>query len=190
MPTVTNLQYFKTAAEFRRWLTKNHADATEVWIGFYKKDSGKSGITYAEALDEALCFGWIDGIRKSVNSESYTNRFTPRTARSGWSQVNTGHVERLTKAGRMRAAGLKQAEIAKQDGRWDKAYASPAKMKVPEDFLKAVKKNSKAYAFFKTLNRANLFAIGYRLQTAKKPETRARRMEILLAKLARGESIV
>ncbi len=129
MPRRTSqVQFFKSPAELRRWLKEHHLSALELWIGFYKKDSGKGGLTYAEALDEALCFGWIDGIRQRVDEISYTNRFTPRRPKSIWSKINTGHAERLIKSGKMRAAGLEQVKLAKEDGRWARAYSgTPAK---------------------------------------------------------------
>ena len=142
------VRHFKSQADFRRWLEKNGSRTKELWIGFYRKDLGKVGMTYAQALDEALCFGWIDGIRKRVDEQSYTNRFTPRTPRGKWSKINTGHVERLIKAGMMTPAGLTEVENAKKDGRWEMAYDSPRNAKPPKDFLDALNKNKKAAAFF------------------------------------------
>ncbi len=182
------VRYFKSQTDLRRWLQKNGAKSQEIWIGFYKKDSGKVGITYAEALVEALCFGWIDGIRKSVDQVSYTNRFTPRRPKGKWSKINTGHVERLTKAGMMTPAGLAEVESAKKDGRWDNAYASPRNATAPKDFLDALKKNKKAAAAFAGISRADLFSITYRLQNAKKPETRTRWIERIVAMLAEGKA--
>lgn len=184
------IKYFKSQNEFHKWLQKNHDKASEVWIGFYKKDSGKKGITNQEALDEALCFGWIDGIRKAVDEISYCNRYTPRTARSKWSKINTEHVQRLTKDGLMQPAGLAAVKAAKADGRWDAAYASPKNSEVPEEFLKQLKKNKKASAAFKKLDRRNLFSISYRLQNAKKQETRDRLIQKFIDKLEQGEPIV
>ena len=178
---------FKTAAEFRAWLVANHDKCDGIWLRFFKKDSGKATVTYAEALDQALCFGWIDGQAKSLDALSWIQKFTPRRARSGWSKRNTEHVARLIRAGMMAPAGLLAVEAAKADGRWHTAYDSPRNAKPPEDFLAALRKNKKAKLFFETLNRANVYAIVYRLQTAKKPETRARRMENILAMLGRGE---
>jgi uncharacterized protein YdeI (YjbR/CyaY-like superfamily) len=178
---------FKSAADFRTWLEENHAMCDGIWLRFFKKSSGKVTITYDEALDQALCFGWIDGQIKSLDEISWIHKFTPRRARSGWSKRNTGHVERLTKAGLMMPAGLQEVEAAKADGRWAAAYESPKNAEPPADFLKALGKDKQAKAFFQTLNKANVYAIVYRLQTAKKPETRARRMEAILAMLARGE---
>jgi len=178
---------FKLAAEFRAWLANNHHEPAGIWLRIFKKDSGQKTVTYAEALDQALCFGWIDGQKKTFDEHSWIQRFTPRRARSGWSKINTQHVERLTIAGLMMPAGVKAVEAAKADGRWQAAYDSGRNAAPPEDFLAALGNNKKAKTFFETLNRANVYAIVYRLQTAKKPETRARRMENILAMLSRGE---
>ena len=178
---------FKSAAAFRRWLAGGHQSVDGIWLRMFKKDSGQKTVTYAEALDEALCFGWIDGQRKTFDEHSFIQKFTPRRARSGWSKWNTQHAERLIKAGRMTPAGLAAIEAAKADGRWQAAYSSPRNATPPEDFLKALGRNKKAGSFFATLNKANLYAIVYRLQTAKKPETRERRMKNILAMLTRGE---
>jgi len=178
---------FKSAAAFRAWLTTNHGECDGIWLRLFKKDSGKATVTYAEALDQALCFGWIDGQVKALDGLSWIQKFTPRRARSVWSKRNTEHVERLTKAGLMMPAGLQQVEAAKADGRWAAAYESPKNAEPPADFLKALAKDKKAKAFFETLNKANVYAIVYRLQTAEKPETRVQRMEGILAMLGRGE---
>jgi uncharacterized protein YdeI (YjbR/CyaY-like superfamily) len=125
-----NVRHFRSQASLRKWFEKNHDKVKELWIGFYKKASKKTGTTYAEALDEALCFGWIDGIKQAVDESSFTIRFTPRRAKSIWSKINTGHVERLIKANQMQSAGLKEVENARSDGRWQRAYGSsrsPAK---------------------------------------------------------------
>ncbi len=153
----------------------------------FKKGSGKAGITYDEALDVALCYGWIDSQGKGIDDVSYAQRFTPRRARSVWSKRNTEHIERLTKAGRMRPAGLKAVEAAKRDGRWQRAYDSPSAATAPHDFLKALAKNKRAESFYTTLNRRNTYAIAYRLQNAKKPETREKRIKAIIAMLAKGE---
>lgn len=178
---------FPTAKAWERWLTKHHTKSPGVWLRFYKKASGKKTITHPEALDAALCHGWIDGQIKPGDAESWLHKFTPRRARSIWSKRNCGHVERLAKAGRMKPAGERQVELAKADGRWAQAYDSPGKMTVPADFKKALAREPKARKFFDSLNRANVYAITWRLQTAKKPETRARRMASILAMLAQGK---
>jgi uncharacterized protein YdeI (YjbR/CyaY-like superfamily) len=178
---------FKSSAEFRRWLDDHHAGSDGIWLRIYKKDSGRTTITIAEALEQALCYGWIDGQRRAHDAHSYLQKFTPRRARSGWSKLNTEHVHRLSKAGLMAPAGFEAVEAAKKDGRWDAAYDSPRNASPPEDFLKALDKDKKAKAFFGTLNKTNIYAIVYRLQTARKPETRERRIETILAMLSRGE---
>lgn len=173
---------------FRKWLAANHDQSDGIWLRIFKKDSGELSVTYAEALDEALCFGWIDGQKQRHDDLSWRQRFTPRRPKSGWSKINTQHAERLTQAGRMKTPGHAAIDAAKKDGRWTAAYDSPSKATVPKDFLAALRKNKKARTFFESLNRANLYAIAYRLQTAKKPETKQRRMETILAKLAKGEA--
>ena len=173
--------------EWEEWLAGNHTTANGVWLQFFKKASGKKTITHAEALDEALCYGWIDGQSKSYDDESWLQKFTPRRARSVWSKVNIQNVERLIQAGKMKPAGLQPIEAAKLDGRWERAYDSPSNATVPDDFLQELEKDNKAKAFFDTLNKANTYAIIYRLQTAKKPETRERRMRAILEMLSKGE---
>jgi uncharacterized protein YdeI (YjbR/CyaY-like superfamily) len=178
---------FKSRKAFRSWLAKNHTRQAGLWLRLYKKASGKKSIRYAEALDQALCFGWIDGQKRSLDEQSWLQKFTPRRAKSGWSKLNTAHVERLAQAGLMTSAGLAQVEAAKADGRWLTAYDSPRNAAPPEDFLNALKSNKKAKTFFETLNKANVYAIVYRLQTAKKPETRNKRLQMILEMLTRGE---
>jgi uncharacterized protein YdeI (YjbR/CyaY-like superfamily) len=181
------MQAFQSSADFRQWLEKNHARSTGIWLRIFKKTAKEKSLTYAQALDQALCYGWIDGQKKPFDEQSWLQRFTPRRPKSAWSKINTEHVARLTKAGAMTAAGLKAVEAAKADGRWQAAYASPRNAGPPEDFLKELGKNKKAKAFFETLNRANVYAIVYRLQTAKKPETRAKRMKTILDMMAQGK---
>jgi uncharacterized protein YdeI (YjbR/CyaY-like superfamily) len=178
---------FKTQAAWEKWLEKNHDRSQGVWMRFYKKASGVKSMNYDQALDGALCYGWIDGQTNKYDDDSWVQRFTPRRARSLWSKRNIGHVDRLTKAGKMRAAGQAQIDAAKADGRWDIAYDSHSTMEIPEDFLKALGKNKKALAFFESLNKNNKFSIAYRLQTAKKPETREKRMKQILEMMKNGE---
>jgi len=178
---------FASQKRWRLWLAKNHAKAEGIWLRIFKKDSAVKTITYAEALDEALCYGWIDGQKRSYDEESWLQKFTPRRPRSIWSKVNIQHVEQLTRAGKMRPSGLKAIEAAKSDGRWERGYDSPGTATAPEDFLKELSKDKKAKAFFETLNKANTYAIVWRLQTAKKPETRTKLMKTILAMLAKGE---
>jgi len=180
---------FKTAKAWQQWLAKNYKLPEGIWLRFYKKDSGVETVTYDEALDVALCYGWIDGQAKKLDTKSYIQKFTPRRARSMWSARNQEHVARLIKARKMRAPGLAEIERAKKDGRWAQAYGSPANTKVPDDFLAALAKHKKAEAFFKTLNRANTYAIAWRLATAAKPETRERRFKNLLEMMKRGEKL-
>lgn len=174
---------FETQQEWEDWLAKNHDSSKGIWMRLFKKDSGIKTITIAEALDGALCYGWIDGQRNAYDEQSYLQRYTPRRPRSIWSKRNTEHIVRLTKLGKMQPAGLKEVERAKADGRWEHAYASPKNMVMPEDFLKELHKDKKAREFFETLNKTNTYAIAWRIQTAKKPETRARRIKALLAML-------
>lgn len=183
LPTIP----FKSPKSFETWLEKHHDNSPGIWMKIYKKDSGIKTITYAEALDVALCFGWIDGQKQKFDEVCWLQKFCPRTAKSIWSKVNIGHVEKLIQNGKMQPAGLKAIENAKADGRWEKAYDSPSKMTIPEDFLKELSKNKKAEIFFKTLNKTNLFSIGFRLQTAKKQETREKRMKQIIEMLAKGE---
>ena len=159
---------FKSSRDFRAWLAKNHGQSEGIWLRIYKKDSGIAAVTYAEALDEALCYGWIDGQKKPYDKGSWLQKFTPRLAKSGWSKINTQHAERLIKSRRMTRAGMKKIKDAKADGRWKAAYDSASNASVPDDFLKKLAKHKDAKAFFETLNKANLYSIVYRLQTAKK----------------------
>jgi len=178
---------FATPAEWRTWLEKHHPEQEGIWLRFFKKDSGVQSVNYAQALDEALCYGWIDGQTKKYDAESWLQKYTPRRTRSMWSKRNTQLVARLIAEKKMMPAGLKEIERAKADGRWDKAYDSPGKMAMPEDFLAKLAKDKQAQAFFDTLSKANTYAIGWRLQSAKKPETRAKRMEQILEMLKNGE---
>jgi uncharacterized protein YdeI (YjbR/CyaY-like superfamily) len=178
---------FTSSGDFRTWLATNHSHEGAIWLRIYKKGSGVATVTYAEALDQALCFGWIDGQKKPYDNQSWLQRFTPRRPRSGWSKNNTQHAARLIKSGEMAPAGLKEVKTAKADGRWRAAYDSFSNAAVPDDFLDELAKNRKATAFFKTLNRTNLYSIAYRLQTAKKPETRQKRAREIIGMLARGE---
>jgi uncharacterized protein YdeI (YjbR/CyaY-like superfamily) len=177
---------FESSHAFESWLEKNHDQSDGIWLKIFKKDSGTKTVTYAEALDVALCYGWIDGQLRSFDELAYLQRFCPRRVKSIWSKINIGHVERLIETGRMQAAGLKAIEKAKTDGSWSNAYDSQSKMTLPDDFLKELAKNKKAETFFKSLNKTNLFSIGFRLQTAKKPETREKRMKEIIEMLAGG----
>jgi uncharacterized protein YdeI (YjbR/CyaY-like superfamily) len=178
---------FRSAKEWQSWLSKNAGASTGIWLKIFKKDTGEKTVTYAEALDEALCYGWIDGQKKSLDEQAWLQKFCPRRPKSIWSKMNITHVERLTQAGKMKPAGLEAVAAAKADGRWEAAYEAQSKMTVPDDFLKLLSKNKKALAFYNTLNKANLYAIAFRLQTAKKPETRQKRMEAILDMLSKSE---
>lgn len=177
---------FRTPKVFLTWLKKNYSREEGIWLRFFKKDSGVKSITYAEALDEALCYGWIDGQVKKYDADSWIQKFTPRRMKSLWSQKNREHVARLVREKRMMPPGLAVVEAAKADGRWDNAYASPSAAAVPEYFLNTLKKNAKARAFFETLNKTNRYAIIWRLETAKKEETRVRRMVKIIRMLEDG----
>ena len=174
---------FASEAALEKWLQTNHTHSPGLWLRFFKKSAARKALAHEGALDVALCYGWIDGQLKKFDDRSYLHKFTPRGARSVWSKVNREHVERLTKENRMRPAGLAAVAAAKKDGRWDKAYDSPSKMEIPTDFLKALAKDKQAKAFFDTLNQANRYSIAWRLQTAKKPETRQKRMEAIVTML-------
>jgi len=178
---------FKTKKEFRDWLEKNNNSSTGIWLKFYKTDSGISSITHDEALDEAICFGWIDGQLNKYDDESWLQKFTPRRPKSLWSKKNAERAEKLIKLGKMKPSGMKEIDAAKADGRWEKAYDSPANMKIPEDFMKRLTKDKKAFKFFQSLNRTNLYAIAWRLQTAKKPETREKRITQIIEMFSKGE---
>lgn len=180
---------FATAAEWEQWLTANHTLSEGVWIKFAKKTSGIASITYAEALDVALCHGWIDGQLKSIDAVFFRQRFTPRRPRSLWSKRNIEKVAVLIAAGRMRPAGHAQIDAAKKDGRWASAYDSPSTMQVPADFQAALDANPKAGAFFASLKRSNVYAFLYRLQTLKRPETRITRIKEYIQLLKAGKTL-
>ena len=175
--------FFATAAAFRAWLSENHAIAQEVWVGFAKKGSGVPSVTYAEAVDEALCFGWIDGLKKTHDAIHFQQRFTPRRARSLWSRINVDHAQRLTRDGRMAPAGQAQIDAAKSDGRWAAAYDGGARSTVPADLQAVLDAEPEVAAFFAALNSANRYAILFRLQTATKAELRAKRLAVIVAML-------
>jgi uncharacterized protein YdeI (YjbR/CyaY-like superfamily) len=180
---------FETADEWREWLLQHYTQETGVWLWFFKKASGKKTVTYDEALDEALCFGWIDGLVKTYDSESYVQRFTPRRKRSVWSKRNTEHIARLTRLGKMHEAGIAQVTAAQKDGRWERATHPPSEMTAPPEWTHALSQNKKAREFFETLNRANKFAIFYQLSTAKKQETKINRLKKFVGMMERGEKL-
>lgn len=178
---------FSSSKEWRKWIAQNHAKSNGVWLRFFKKNSGEKTVTYPEALEEALCYGWIDGQRNKYDAKSYIQKFTHRRPKSIWSKRNTEKAEHLIQEGKMKKAGMQQVELAKADGRWQRAYDSSKNMKVPEDFLQQLAKNKKAKTFFDGLNKANLYAIAFRLQTAKKPETREKRLKEILELMSEGK---
>ena len=180
---------FVNARKFEQWLVTHHGTHAGFWMRIFKKDSGRATVTYAEALDVALCHGWIDGQKQRGDAESWLQRVTPRRKRSAWSKINTGHVERLTGERRMKPAGLAAVEAAKADGRWDAAYSSSSTFEMPAEFEAALAKSLKAAAFFATLNKANRYALFHRLTSAKRPETKARRLQEFIARLERGEKL-
>ncbi len=180
---------FKRPADWAAWLAKNHAKSPGLWLQLAKKESGVQSVTYPEAVEAALCWGWIDGQAKRYDEKTWLQKFTPRGPRSIWSQINRDKALALIGAGQMQPAGLAAVERAKQNGQWDAAYASPKNSSVPADLQAALDTNPQAQAFFATLNSVNRFAITFRLQTAKKPETRARRLEQFLRMLANGEKL-
>jgi uncharacterized protein YdeI (YjbR/CyaY-like superfamily) len=180
---------FRTPTAWETWLKKHHESAQGIWVEFAKKDSGLTSITYAEAVELALCYGWIDGQAASVDARLYRQRFTPRRARSKWSKINCAAVERLHALGRLAPAGLRQMEAAKRDGRWDAAYASPSAMTVPDDLQAELDARPRARRFFEQLDGKNRYAILYRLHDARKPETRLRRLEKFVRMLEEGETL-
>lgn len=180
---------FADKAKWSAWLAKHHTRSPGVWLCIAKKDSGTRSVTYDEALDVALCFGWIDGQKKPHDASSWLQRFTPRGAKSIWSKRNRDKVEALTRSGEMRPAGLEAVARAKGDGRWDAAYESQSRAAVPADLQAELDRNAKANAFFATLRGANRYAILFRLHTAKKPETRAKRLRQFVEMLERGETL-
>jgi uncharacterized protein YdeI (YjbR/CyaY-like superfamily) len=180
---------FASDAEWEQWLEENHSVSAGVWIKMAKKDSGIDSVRYPEVLDTALCFGWIDARREALDDKYFLQRFTPRRPRSRWSRINREKVERLITVGRLRPAGLAEAERAKADGRWEAAYAGQRSISIPEDLQRELDTRPQAKAFFAELSSQNRYAILYRLQDAKKPETRARRLAKFVAMLEAGEKI-
>lgn len=179
---------FRSTAAWEKWLAANHATAPAVWIKFAKKGSGIASVVYKDALEVALCYGWIDGQVKSIDETCYQQRFTPRRARSKWSKINCGHVARLISSGKMRPAGLKQIEVAKADGRWDAAYDSPKNVAVPDDLLHALTAVPDAKKAFATLSSRNRYAILYGIHDAKRADTRIKRIAKFVKMLADGKT--
>jgi uncharacterized protein YdeI (YjbR/CyaY-like superfamily) len=178
-----------TQSDWRAWLEKNHMQPQGIWLKHAKKLSGKLSVSYKEALEDALCYGWIDSQKQAYDEDYFLQKFTPRGPKSVWSKINVAKVEELIKSGKMQPAGLEAIGMAKQDGRWGAAYDSSSSNKIPEDFLAELDKNPKAKRFFETLNKANVYAFCWRIQTAKKPETRKARIEKFIDMLYRGEKL-
>jgi uncharacterized protein YdeI (YjbR/CyaY-like superfamily) len=183
------VKLFKSKRDWALWLGKNHRKSTGLWLRLAKKNSGLQSVSYQEALKIALCYGWIDGQKRPESGEAWLQRFLPRSNRSIWSKINREKAIELIKNGEMKAAGLEAIENAKKNGRWEAAYDSPSGATVPADFQAALDANQLAAAFFKTLDRANRYAVLWRIQTANKAETRARKIRQLIEMLERGEKI-
>ena len=193
IPDPTKIKAFRSQTAFEAWMRTHHDRETEIWLKIHKKGSGLASVSVAEALDVVLCWGWIDGIKKSFDAQSFLQRYTPRRKKSLWSQVNKGHVARLSEAGRMTPHGQRQVDAAKADGRWDAAYApirSASADTLPADLRAAIDANAKARKTFETLGKRNLFALTFRTTTMKTPAGRAKKIAALVAMLARGETIV
>lgn len=180
---------FESKKKFADWLAKNHDKSAGLWLKIAKKATGIATVTYAEALDVALCYGWIDGQKNSFDEQYFLQKFTPRRPKSIWSKINVGHVERLIASGEMKPSGLKVVEAAKQDGRWEAAYSSQKTIAVPADFQSALDKNKKAKAFFEGLTSSRRYAFLFRIETAKKAETRQKRIQQFVEMLAKGETL-
>jgi uncharacterized protein YdeI (YjbR/CyaY-like superfamily) len=193
MPAPTVLQSeplrFASQRAFEAWLRRHHASSDGVWLLIAKAGAGEATVSYAQAVEAALCYGWIDGQKKALDDQHWLQRFTPRRERSLWSKINRAKAQALIQSGRMQPSGLAQIERAKADGRWDTAYDGARSAAVPDDLQAALDARPKARKFFATLDSANRYAVLWRVQTAKKPETRAKRIDTLVAMLARGEKI-
>ncbi len=185
LPTIA----FETQQDWEAWLAEHHADTPGIWLKLAKKGIGIASISYAEALEGALCYGWIDGQKASFDGTYWLQKFTPRRPKSIWSKVNCDKVTALLAEGRMQPSGIRQMEVAQADGRWEAAYDSQSKITVPPDFQSELDKNQPARDFFSTLDRINRYAILFRIQTARKPETRAARIQKFIEMLANNQKI-
>jgi uncharacterized protein YdeI (YjbR/CyaY-like superfamily) len=181
--------YFESREAWDQWLEQHHSTAPEAWVKIAKKASNIPSVSYDEAVEVALCYGWIDGQMRSLDSDFYVQRFTPRSRRSRWSKLNREKVARLIETGAMKPAGLREVELAKADGRWEAAYDSPTTATVPDDLRKALEGNRRANQAFASLDSRNRYAILHRIQEAKKPQTRQRRIEQFVAMLAEGKQL-
>ncbi len=191
MKNSDNLQVlsFETQQDWEAWLTEHHTVTKGTWLKVAKKAAGTPSVSYAEALDSALCYGWIDGQKASFDDKYWLQKFTPRGARSIWSKVNCDKATALIADGRMQPAGLRQVELAKSDGRWEAAYESQSKISIPDDFQRELDKNQKAKEFFSTLDSSNRYAVLFRIQTAKKPETRSARIQKFIEMLSQHQKL-
>jgi uncharacterized protein YdeI (YjbR/CyaY-like superfamily) len=180
---------FASRAEWEAWLARQHTTSSGLWLQIAKKGAGVASVSYAEALDVALCYGWIDGQKGKLDERYWLQRFTPRRPKSPWSKINCAKAAELIERGEMRPAGLLEVERAKADGRWDRAYQGQRTATVPDDLQRELDRNDRAREFFATLDSANRYAILYRIEEAKKPETRARRIEKYVAMLDEGKKI-
>ncbi|MFT5676527.1 MAG: hypothetical protein ACI808_002472 [Paraglaciecola sp.] len=185
-PDPLRIMTFVTPKDLGLWLKLNHASESELWVKIYKKNTGIQSVSWNDVVIEALCWGWIDGVKKSIDDQAYLQRITPRKLRSQWSKRNTTHAERLINEGRMMESGLVHIRAAKADGRWANAYVV-SEMEVPSDFLAALESKPNVKAFFETLNKSNRYVIAYGLISAKKPETRLRRFDKFMSMLANEE---
>jgi uncharacterized protein YdeI (YjbR/CyaY-like superfamily) len=185
-PDISKIMTFNTPQNLREWLNLNHTVESELWVKIYKKNTKIQSVTWDDVVVESLCWGWIDGVKKSLNDKAYLQRITPRKLRSNWSKRNTTHAERLITEGRMMESGLVHIRAAKADGRWENAYVV-SEIEVPLDFLGALEDKPKNKAFFKTLNKSSRYVIAYGLLSAKKPETRSRRFEKFMNMLTKEE---
>jgi uncharacterized protein YdeI (YjbR/CyaY-like superfamily) len=183
------LEEFASANAWERWLRSNHAKSPGLWLKIAKKGSGTTTVDVTDAIEVAICYGWIDGLRHRHDDVYFRQRFTPRKSRSRWSQINRDRAEALIAAGRMRPAGRAEVDAAKADGRWENAYAGSRTMPVPDDLAQALRRNAKARRAFDSLDSANRYAILWRLHDAKRPETRARRLEQFVTMLEAGRTL-
>jgi uncharacterized protein YdeI (YjbR/CyaY-like superfamily) len=181
--TGSETRSFSTLSDLETWLMTHHATRDELWVRIFKKASGTPSVTWQDCVEACLVWGWIDGVRRSLDEDSFVQCLTPRRAKSTWSKRNCEHAERLIAAGKMQPAGLAHVEAARSDGRWDRAYAGSANMELPEDFVRRLDTIPASKARFATLKRQDVYSIYHRLHTAKRPETRAKRMEAILASL-------
>ena len=187
-PNPDHIRDFASQQAFEAWLAAHHGTASELWLKIHKKTSGLPTVTYAQALDVALCWGWIDGQKKGFDETSFLQRFVPRRPKGTWSVNNREHVARLLEAGRMQPPGMQEVEAAKADGRWDRAYQSASKMEMPPDLLAAIKADPEALKTFETLNSTNRYALAFRTHNMKTEAGRKKKIESFVTMLARGDT--